>query len=129
MIDELFKEELAMGNIIIYMDDILIATAGTLDAYKQKVRHILQKLKDNNLFLKPEKCHFHQKEVEYLRVIVSNGWVKMDLVKVKGIANWPTPTTVKELCLFLSFGNYYKDFIADYSWVVHPLHKLTKKAI
>ena len=73
MIDELFKEELAIGNIIIYMDNILIAIAGTLDAYKQKVRHVLQKLKDNNLFLKLEKCHFYQKEVEYLRVIVSNG--------------------------------------------------------
>ena len=63
MMDELFKEELATGNVVIYMDDILIATAGTLDAHKQEVRNILQKLKDNDLFLKPEKCKFHQKEV------------------------------------------------------------------
>ena len=59
VMDELFKEELAMGNVVIYMDDILIATAGTLDTHKQEVRHVLQKLKDNDLFLKPEKCQFH----------------------------------------------------------------------
>ena len=71
--DELFKEELATTNVVIYMDNILITTAGTLDAHKQEVHNVLQKLKDNDLFLKPEKCQFYQKEVEYLRVIVGNG--------------------------------------------------------
>ena len=72
IMDKLFKEELVIGNIVIYMDDILIAIAGTLDTYKQKDRHVLQKLMDNNLFLKLEKCQFHQRKVEYLRVILGN---------------------------------------------------------
>ena len=127
--DELFKEELATGNVVIYMDDILIAIAGTLNVHKHEVCNVLRKLKNNDLFLKPKKCQFHQKEVEYLRVIVGNGRVKMDPVKVQGISKWPTPTTVRELCSFLSFGNYYKDFIANYSQIVHPLHELTKKTV
>ena len=106
MMDELFKEELATRNVVIYMDDILIAIADTLDAYKQEVHNVLQKLKDNDLFLKPEKCQFHQKDVKYLRVIVGNGQVKIDLVKVQGISKWPTPTTVRGLHSFLGFGNY-----------------------
>ena len=73
MMDKLFKEELATGNVVIYMNNILIATAGTLNAHKQEVRNILRKLRNNDLFLKPEKCKFHQKEVEYLGVIVGNG--------------------------------------------------------
>jgi hypothetical protein len=36
------------------------------------------------------------------------------------------PTNFKELHSFLGFGNYYKDFIADYSWLTWPLHDLTK---
>ena len=92
------------------------------------MHNILQKL-NNDLFLKLEKCQFHQKEVEYLGVIVGNGQVKMDLVKVQGISKWPIPTTVRELHSFLGFGNYYKDFIANYSWIVHPLHELTKKTV
>jgi hypothetical protein len=50
----------------------------------------------------------------------------MDPIKVKGITDWPTPTNLKELHSFLGFGNYYKDFIADYSQLTRPLHDLTK---
>jgi hypothetical protein len=117
MMDEIFKNEVATGDVIIYMDDILIATAESLDNHKRKVFHVLQKLFLNDLFLKPEKCHFHKKEVEYLGIIVGNGQVKMNPVKVKGITDWPTLTNLKELCSFFGFGNYYKDFIADYSWL------------
>ena len=127
--NEVFKEEIATGDIIIYMDDILIATTGSLVSHKHKVAHILQKLQDHDLFLKPEKCHFHKSEVEYLGIIVGKGQVKMDPVKVKGLTNWPTPTNLKELQSFLGFGNYYKDFIADYSKIARPLHELTKKNI
>ena len=111
---ELFKEELATGNVVIYMNNILIAIAGTLSTHKQEVCNVLQKLKDNNLFLKPEKCQFHWKKIEYLRVIIGNRQVKMDPVKVEGISKWPTLTTVRELYSFLGFGNYYKDFIVNY---------------
>ena len=87
---------------------------------------VLKCLEDNDLFLKPEKCHFYKCKVEYLGVIVGNGQVKMDPIKVKGITNWPIPTTVSELRSFLSFRNYYKDFIQNYSRIAHPLHDLTK---
>jgi hypothetical protein len=129
MMDELFKEEVARGSVVIHMDDILIATEGTLNAHKEKVTAVLQKLKDNDLFLKPEKCQFHREEVEYLGVIVGKGQVKLDPVKVKGITEWPTPTKVKELRSFLGFGNYYKDFISDYSRIARPLHELTKNNV
>jgi len=52
----------------------------------------------------------------------------MDPIKIKGITDWPVPTTLRELCSFLGFGNYYKDFIANYSTIAHPLHELTKKS-
>jgi hypothetical protein len=35
---------------------------------------------------------------------------------------------VQELRAILGFGNYYKDFIQDYSLIAHPLHNLTRKA-
>jgi hypothetical protein len=88
------------------MDNILIATTGSLDQHKQKVHLVLRKLQDNSLFLKPEKCHFHQKAVNYLGVIVGHGQVKMDPIKVKGITDWPTPTNLHELCSSLGFGNH-----------------------
>src|ERR1700755_1418077 len=128
MMDTIFCQEVAKGDVTIYMDDILITTAESLDDHKKKVHHVLQKLYNNNLFLKPEKCSFYQKAVDYLGVIVGHGQVKMDPVKVKGITEWPTPTNLHELHSFLGFGNYYKDFIPDYSHMTCPLHELTRKS-
>ena len=59
MMDAIFREEITIGDVIIYKDDILIATTGSLDMHCTTVTHILKKLQENDLFLKPEKCHFH----------------------------------------------------------------------
>lgn len=128
MMDEIFKEEIARGNVFIYMDDILIATEGTLEQHKPVVWHMLRKLQDNDLYLKPEKCEFHKREVHFLGSIVGEGKVKMDPIKVKALKDWPQPKSVKELRSFLGFGNYYKVFINNYSAITRPLHELTKKA-
>ena len=87
MMDDIFRHKIATGAVIIYMDDILIATSGTLDMHRSQVSHVLAKLMAHDLYLKPEKCKFHKKEVEYLGVIVGNGQVKMDPVKVKGLTD------------------------------------------
>ena len=92
------------------------------------VSKVLKILQDNDLFLKPEKCHFHKREVEYLGVIVGNGRVKMDPIKVQGMIEWPIPRNVRELRAVLGFGNYYKDFIENYSAITRPLHNLTRKS-
>ena len=39
--DAIFHNEIALGDVIIYMDDILIATNGSLERHKAKVAHIL----------------------------------------------------------------------------------------
>ena len=53
----------------------------------------------------------------------------MDPVKLAGIADWPTPTTVKEVCSFLGFGNFYRRFIQGYGHTTKPLNDLLKKDI
>jgi hypothetical protein len=117
MMDSIFREEIASRDVIIYIDDILIATTRNLKSHHNLVTHVLKKLQDNNLFFQPEKCHFHKEEVEYLGVIIGKGQVKMDPIEVQAITNWPTPTNLLELCSFPGFGNYYKDFIPEYSCV------------
>jgi hypothetical protein len=67
--------------------------------------------------------------VEYLGVIIGKHGVEMDSVKLNGILDWPTPTSVTEVRSFLGFGNFYKPFIADYARIARPLHDLTKKGV
>jgi hypothetical protein len=44
----------------------------------------------------------------------------MDLVKIAGMAEWPTPKNKKEVQSFVSFINFYRCFIADFSLHAHP---------
>ena len=127
MMDDIFHKEIAQGWLRVYMDDIIIATEDNNKLHEEKVWHFLSKLALNDLFLKPEKCWFHQKEVEYLGVIIGQGLVKMDPIKVKGITEWPTPTCVKDVRSFLGFCNFYRAFIPNFSLLACPLDDLTKK--
>jgi len=113
MMDNLFIIETSNGWVIIYMDDIFIFTK-EIDDNIEKTRCILQQLTDNNLYLKPEKCVFWQTKVEYLGLIIEENKLAMDPVKLSGIANWPTPNTLRQVRSFLGFGNYYRRFIQGY---------------
>jgi hypothetical protein len=109
------------------MDDIIITTENDDQLHKAKVWHFLHKLQKHDLFLKPEKCCFHQAEVDYLGVIIRQGLVRMDPVKVQGIIDWPAPTSVKDVHSFLGFCNFYWVFILEFSKIARPLNDLTKK--
>ena len=58
---------------------------------------------------------------------ITEGKITMDSVKVKGIRDWPTPTTVKEVRSFLGFGNFYRKFINKFLELAAPLNGLLKK--
>jgi len=124
--DNLFIFETSEGWVIIYMDDIFIFTK-EIDDNIEKTRRILQRLTDNDLYLKPEKCVFWQTKVEYLGLIIEENKLAMDPVKLSGIADWPTPNTLKQVCSFLGFGNYYRRFIQGYGNLTRPLNELLKK--
>jgi hypothetical protein len=87
----------------------------------------MEQLRQHKLFLKPEKCEFEKRRIEYLGVVISEGQVEMDPVKVAGVAEWPTLTTKKELQQFLGFTNFYWRFILDYLHIAQPLYVLTGK--
>ena len=91
--DDVFRDMKAEGWIIIYMDNIFIFTK-ELQPNIKYTKQTLQQLQDNNLYLKPEKCTFWTTKVEYLGLIIQENLISMDPVKLNGIEDWPTPTTV-----------------------------------
>src|SRR3954471_12558367 len=126
MMNDLLRDLVDKGNVIVYIDDIMIFTV-TIEEHCQIVREVLRVLKDNQLFLKAEKCTFEALEVEYLGLLVSEGQVRMDPIKVKGVADWPKPKNKKDIQSFLGFANFYQRFIKGYSEMARPLTKLMGK--
>jgi len=104
--DHIFKDEIHNKWIIMYMDNILIFHK-TKEGLERITKGVLQKLRENDLYLKPGKCKFLKTKIEYLGMILEAGKVSMDLTKLIGIKEWPKPTTVKQVQSFFRFGNFY----------------------
>ncbi len=123
MMNDIFKDLIALGAVTIYLDDILIMLK-TKEEPCRITREVLKTLRKHKLFLKAEKCEFEVLETEYPGVIISKGSICMDPIKVKGIMEWPTPMKKKELQSFLSFTNFYCRFIKNYSKIMKPMTQL-----
>ena len=129
MMNAIFTEEIMEGWLIIYMDDILVATEDNQEFHNKCIHQMLNKLKEHDLYLKPEKCIFDQTRIEFLGVILEGGTMQMDPAKVKGMADWLPPQNVTDICSFLGFTGFYHYFIPNYSLIARPLIQLTRKNI
>src|SRR5258708_652119 len=105
----------------------LLGYSRTLPDHQWIVCQVLSPLQEWRLFLKPEKCKFKQKEVKYLRLVISKDHVAMDPMKVHRVTEWLTPMKVKEVQSFLGFVNFYWKFIHNFSDITCPLYALTWK--
>ena len=121
-----FHNMIAEGWLAIYMDDLLIYSPNTT-THTEQTKQVLQRMVELDLHLKFEKCTFATSKVEYLGMIVRPGQLAMDPVKLNGIAQWPTPSKMKDIHSFLGFTNFYQQFIPNYSNITRPLIDLTKK--
>jgi len=90
MMNNIFRTVIVEGIVVVYLDDILIFTK-TEEEHKRAVWRVLEILVEHKLFLRPEKCEFHQKQIEYLRLVISENKVAMDPVKVARVCKWRIP--------------------------------------
>jgi transposase InsO family protein len=108
-----------------YLDDILIYSEDELQ-HEAHVKQVIERLRTAGLQADIKKCEFNVKRTKYLGFIVSTNGIQVDPEKVKVIAEWPYPRTVKGVQSFLGFCNFYRRFIRDYSKVAAPLTQLTR---
>ncbi len=119
------SESTSIASFWVYIDDILIYSR-SLAEHCHHVAEVLQRLRQYQLFLKAEKCSFHQSSVQFLGYHIDSGGIRMDEGKVEAIKTWPKPSTIKELQRFLGFSNFYHRFIQNYSTLTSPLTNLLR---
>jgi hypothetical protein len=76
--------------VVVFIDDILIFSKNE-EEHDEHLRLVLQKLRENQLYTKLNKCKFWLKEVSFLGHIISEGGISVDHSKVKDVLNWNTP--------------------------------------
>lgn len=126
MIDHIFGDMVRLRAMATYMDDLCIHSK-TLEEHRKKVREVLERLRTHRLFLRLAKCQFEKTEIDFLGVIVGNGQIKMDPLKVKAVADWPQPKNLRETRSFMQFCNFYRNFIPNFADITRPFNELTRK--
>jgi len=124
--NDIFWDLINQGDTATFIDDILVAT-DTEEEHDELVEEVLKRLEENDLFVKPEKCKWKVREVEFLGVVIGLKGVEIQKEKIEGVLNWPAPRNVKEVQKFLGLANYYRRFIKDFTRIVAPLHVLVRK--
>jgi len=122
--NDIFRTLIAKGIVIVYLDNILIFIK-IEEEHEQVVQRVLEILAEHKLFLRPEKCEFHQRQIEYLELVISENKVVMDPVKIVGVYEWPTPENQTDVQTFIGFINFYCQFIQNFSTIARPLFDLT----
>ena len=115
--------DLHLQCCIMYLDDIIVFSK-TPDKHIQRLRSVFEKLDQAGLHLKPSKCEFFKKRVEYLGYIIFKNGIETNAKKIEAIIKWPQPQTVTQMHSFLGFCNYYCKFIHCYAQIAKPLYKL-----
>jgi len=126
MMNELLRDLMNTGKVAVFIDDVIVGME-TEEGHDELVAEVVKRLEENDLYVKPEKCKWKVREVEFLGVIIGPEEIKMEKEKVKGVLEWPTPKCVKDVQKFLGLANYYRRFIEGFATVARPLHDLVKK--
>ena len=126
--NDIFEDPILKGWILVYMDDILVF-AKAIEELNKRTEAVLDIMEEQGLHLKPEKCQFQKRQIEFLGSVISEKGVDTESGKVQAIVEWLPPKDLKGLQQFLGFANYYRTFIEGYSHIVTPLTNLTRKNV
>ena len=113
---------------MVFVDDILIYSQFERE-HEDHLRVALQLLRDHQLYAKFSKCEFWLTEVRFLGHVVSALGVTVDPEKFEAVMSRDRLKSVFEMHSFLGLAGYYRRFIEDFSRLVAPMTRLTRKEV
>ncbi|GBG68359.1 hypothetical protein CBR_g2903 [Chara braunii] len=141
--NDIFRDILEQ-YVLVYLDEFLVYSR-TLEKHLRHLRDVLDRLRRHGFYANLSKCCFAQHKVDFLGHYVSDQGLQMDDVKITAIAEWPAPTSAKQLRSFLGLISYYSNFIRGYArysyvltstllrknppWAWTPLHEDAFRAL
>ena len=127
LIDKLMKKYLGKF-VLAYLDDLTIYSK-TFDEHVKHLAIVFQVLREAQLKLNKEKCHFFLHSITFLGHEISWQGIQPDEEKLIKVKNFPQPTNLRTLRGFLGLASYYRKFVKNFSKRAKPLTKLLQKDI
>ena len=123
--DQIFE---GIEGVTPLVDDILIS-GSTREEHDLTLRKALDRAKQRNLKLNPDKLTVGVQQVEYFGHLVTSEGLKPDPAKVNAIINMPAPKDKKELCTILGMITYLAKFASSLSEVTKPMRDILKEDV
>ena len=124
---DVMLHKLKYKTCLVYLDDIIVF-GNSPEQHFERLREVLQRIRDAGFKLKPRKSHLFKPRVEYLGHEVSKYGLSPMPSKVAAIREFPTPRSVKQVRSFLGLASFYRKYIKSFATIAKPLHKLTEKS-
>ena len=106
--------------------DETIIWGSTREKHDQRVRRVLERLRDKGVKLQTAKCKFRLQELTYYGHILSMEEIKAGPQKVQAIAQMQCPENKDDLRRFLGLVAYVAKFLEDKAQLTAPLRELLK---
>ena len=106
MMNEILRDMINEGKVMAFVDNVLVG---------KETEEVLNRLEENDLYVKPEKCMQKVQKIGFLGIIIEPNGIEMEKEKIDRMLSWPEPKNVKDVRKFLGFANYYRRFIKDFA--------------
>ncbi|XP_043243059.1 uncharacterized protein K02A2.6-like [Amphibalanus amphitrite] len=117
-----------LPGVVCYLDDVLIGADSDRELM-DRLDRVLERLKDNGVRLKKEKCQFGVREVVYLGWRLSEAGLRPVQEKMAAVTAAPDPRNVQELRSLIGSVSYYQRLLPNLSTVLAPLYALLKTGV
>jgi len=128
MMNEILRDMINEGKVAVFVDNMLVRTE-TEEGYDEIVEEVLRRLEENDLYVKPEKCAWKVRKIEFLDAVIGPSGIEIEKEKVDRVLSWPEPRNMKDVRKFLGLTNYYRGFIKDFAQVARPMNMLMRKDV
>jgi len=108
------------------LDDIVVF-ARSLQELLERLRIVLDRLRDVGFKAKPSKCELFKPEIKFLGHMVSADGIDPLPDKLEAIRDWPVPRCLRDVRAFFGLASYYRRFVKGFATIAEPLTRLTRK--
>lgn len=115
LMDSVFR---GLEGVYVYMDDVLVGSA-TMEQHLTQLRAVFQRLLDNGLLLRPDKCEFGKASLDFLGHRVDATGLQPRPSTVKAVQEFPLPDSPRRLRTFLGMMHYFHRFMPNAASLLH----------
>ena len=113
------------ANVIHYVDDILIASDGTIEEHLELVGKVLHRLQEGGLKLRADKLHIATDRIEFLGIVWHKGILHIPEARVQAFVEYPQPRTPKQAKSFVCALSFYRRFIPRFAQLSREIYELS----